>query len=701
MRKLALLAAGAASLFGMTAIAADTADDPHIWLEEIEGERALRQVREWNAATAARLTETPKFEDYRTRAKAILDDERRIAYPDEVQGANVTNFWQDAKNIHGLWRIASLQSVAAGKPRWRTLLDLDMLSRTEGKNWVWKSAVCLKPTYDRCMVGMSDGGTDAMVWREFDMATARFVPGGFETPVAKSEIAWLDRDNLLIRSDFGPGTLTASGYGRQVRRWKRGTPLASAELLFEGRTEDVGSMPYVPHAGGRVWPMVSRSVSFWETEYHHMTPNGRLVRSPLPLNAVVQGVIDGRAVALLHADWKQGGQTHKAGSVVAYAIEPVLAGKPASVETVFAPTAAQAIEQVNTGENVIYIKLLENVAGKLIALRPQGGAWRQTPLALPANSVVDLLATGGKNDVAFASVEGFATPEALYMVRARDVTQVASLPPRFDAASVEVSQRWVTSKDGTRIPYFVVRPKGAKGPLPTLMHAYGGFRAASNPVYLSKHPSRLGPAAQFWVEEGGSFVLANIRGGGEFGPAWHESVLKTNRQKVFDDLHAVAEDLKASGLTSKLGISGRSNGGLLVGVAYTQRPELYDAVLMGVPLSDMKRYNKLLAGASWMGEYGDPDKPEEWAYISQYSPYQNLRKGADYPDVMIYTSTKDDRVHPGHARKMAARMAEQGHGFYYYENTEGGHFGTANHDEEAYRAALMLAYLNHELKGVK
>jgi prolyl oligopeptidase len=670
-------------------------EDPHLWLEEVQGPRALAQVEAWNAATAKRLTAEPGFEAYRSRALTILNDPRQLAYPDDVRADGVTNFWRDAVNTHGLWRIASTTSFRSGKPEWRTLLDLDALSKAEGRNWVWGGVTCLKPAERYCIVELSDGGKDATEAREFDTATGRFVEGGFRLPTAKTTVAWAGPDALLVQTDFGPGTLTDSGYGRQVKLWRRGTPLSAATLVAEGKASDVAVSPRTISDGTNQWPMVLRAPSFWEVEASHVAPDGRLVKSPLPLTAEPMDVIGGRMIALLHADWNG----MKAGSLVAYEIAPLLAGKAASVETVFAPSASQAIEEVRGAKGTLWVKLLDNVAGKLLALTRGTSGWSATPMPLPANSVVSLLTTGGADDAAYVSVEGLAQPGTLLAVTpAGATTNIAALPAFFDAAKVEVSQRFATSKDGTRIPYFLVRPKGVGGPLPTLMHAYGGFRAATNPTYLSKNPSRLGPLGQFWVEEGGAFVLANIRGGGEFGPAWHESVLKENRQKVFDDLHAVAEELKASGVTSKLGVSGRSNGGLLVGVAYTQRPELYDAVLMGVPLSDMKRYNKLLAGASWMGEYGDPDKPEEWTFISRYSPYQNLRAGADYPNVMIYTSTKDDRVHPGHARKMAARMAEQGHAFEYYENTEGGHAGAANKSEDAYRAALMLVYLNRELR---
>ena len=611
----------------------------------------------------------------------------------------MTNLWQDAGHSHGLWRAASVAGMMAGRPDWRLLIDVDALSKAEGRNWVFEGADCLEPTFDRCLVGLSDGGTDALTWREFDMASATFVPGGFATPPAKARVAWADRDHLFLTSDFGPGTLTESGYGRQVRLWTRGTPPDQAKLIYEGRVTDVSAGAAVAVEGAARYPMVIRSIDAYRSEVYHVAPGGRLVRSPMPDDAEVRAVLGGRAIVQLQTDWTVGGATYKGGSLVAYPVAPLLDGRPVKVEPVFAPTGDQAIEQVASGDARLYVKLLDNVSGKLLALTRGASGWSAAPVALPANSVVQLVAAG-KGDVAFVSVEGLLQPESLWGVRPGAApVKAAALKPAFDASKMEVTQRFAVSKDGTRIPYFLVRPKGVTTPVPTIVHAYGGFRVAQSPTYLTKNPFRIGPVAMFWVQEGGAFVIANIRGGGEFGPSWHQSVLKENRHKAYEDYYAVAEDLKGKGIASKIAASGRSNGGLLAGVAFTQRPDLYDAAIVGVPLSDMRRYNRIGAGASWMAEYGNPDKPEEWAYISRYSPYQNLRKDAHYPKVMLYTSTKDDRVSPAHARKMAARMEEQGHPFYYYENINGGHAGAANHDEDAYRSALMMTYLNRELKG--
>ena len=700
---LAIPASQAAQPGGQQAPAPAEAADPYLWLEEVEGERALAQVRTWNAATESLLTRDPQFADYERRARAILDDERQIATPDQVIGDLVVNLWRDADNPRGLWRASPLAAYRAGKPQWRTLIDVDALGKKEGRSWVWHGADCLAPDYRRCLVSVSPGGTDADVVREFDLTNGRFVEGGFELPEAKSNVAWVDADTLLVVTDYGPESLTTSGYGRIAKLWKRGTPLAAARTLFEGEKADVSATPIAVQDGDRRWTFVARGKTFWTNEYRLLDRSGRLVAVPLPEDASFQDVFGGRLIAKLQSRLEAGGQTFPEGALVAYSLDDVAAGKAAVPELVMAPTARQAIEEVATSDNLLWVKALEDVSGKLFALRRgRDGRWTARAADLPANSTISLLSTAGASDTAFVTVEGMLTPPALHAVAPGGASQIVqSLPARFDARQFTVDQRFATSKDGTRIPYFLVRKKSARGAVPALIHAYGGFRAAQTPTYLTGQPYRAGPLGMFWVEEGNAYVLANIRGGGEYGPEWHRSVLRENRQKSFDDLHAVAEDLIRTGVSAKgkIGISGRSNGGVLVGAALTQRPDLYSAVISGSPLHDMKRYSHLLAGASWIGEYGDPDKPEDWAFLSRYSPYQNVRPGVKYPAVFFYSSTKDDRVHPGHARKLAARLGEYGNRFYFHEYLEGGHSVGADHEEDAKRAALLMAYLKRELGG--
>ncbi|MEI6487046.1 MAG: prolyl oligopeptidase family serine peptidase [Sphingomonadales bacterium] len=692
MRRLVL---AAASLFAVAA--APESPDPHAWLEAVEGPRALAQVESWNKATLDVLAATPGFAATRARALALLEDDHRIAEPAAIHGGSVLNLWTDARNPRGLWRTASLASFKAGTPQWRVLIDVDALGRAEGKSWVWKGANCLAPAYVRCMISLAEGGTDAVVAREFDVASGQFVAGGFQLPNAKSSLAWAGPDALYVATDFGPGSATTSGYPRIVKRWQRGTPLSAATLVGEGAATDVSASARTISDGDARWAFFTRRPDFYHQIASHIAPDGRLVRSPLPDDADIEDVLDGRVIAKLQSPWAG----RPAGALVAYGIADVLAGRPPVVESMFTPGPTQSIEQVSAGKNVVWVKLLDNVSGRLVALRRDAaGHWQPVPMALPGNATVHLDATAGSEDLAFATVEGMLTPPTLYAVAPGAApAPVQALPARFDASTMQVEQRFATAKDGTRIPYFLVRKKGTTGPVPVLMHAYGGFRLAQTPTYLVEQPYRAGPVGLLWVERGNAFVLANIRGGGEYGPAWHAAGLREKRQTVYDDFHAVAEDLITSGITAprKIAISGRSNGGLLVGVAMEQRPDLYGAVIMGSPLIDMQRYSHLLAGASWMGEYGNPDVPADWAFIQRYSPYHNLKAGVNYPAPFIYTSTKDDRVHPGHARKFAAALAALGDRFYYDEATEGGHAAGADRTADAQRAALVAAYLDREI----
>lgn len=683
----------------VSAQAVDTAvqTDPNLYLEEVHGDEALAKVGAWNKRTLATLESDPRFEAYRQRALDLLQDDRQIANPDQVIGSQVLNLWQDKTNPRGLWRIAALDDFVAGKPVWRTLIDVDALGKQEGKSWVWKGADCLAPDYTRCMVALSDGGGDAVLEREFDLSSGRFVEGGFTVPSFKTRLSWADENALYVGTDFGPGSLTSSGYPRIVKLWKRGTPLSSALQVAEGEAGDVGIGVGVYSDGGTRYPILGREVDFFHTERSHIAPDGRLVPSPLPSDANVETVFDGRLFATLQSDWSG----MPAGAVVAYSIAEVLAGRDPVVERVLVPTESQAVEQVGSGKSVLWVKLLDDVSGKLVALtRTNDGGWSQQAIALPESSTVTLGSTAHDSDLAFVTVEGFLTPPTLDAVRPGAApVQVDALPARFDASTMEVEQRFAPSKDGTRIPYFLVRRKGSSGAVPALIHAYGGFNLAQTPTYLLGQPYRSGPAGLFWVEEGNAFVLANIRGGGEYGPRWHQATMREKHQNAFDDLAAVAEDLVRAGVSSKgdIAVSGRSNGGLLTSAAIVQRPDLYGAAVIGSPLVDMKRYSHLLAGASWIGEYGDPDKAEDWAFIRQYSPYQNMKPGVAYPAPFIYTSTEDDRVHPAHARKFAARLEAYDDPFYYYEDPEGGHAAGADRIADAQRAALVTVYLNKQL----
>jgi len=696
LMRIALAASAAVMLAGQ--VAAQDTSDPFTWLEDIEGARALDWARAENARSLPILESDPRFAPMRAEARAILTSPARIPIGSIHNGA-VYNFWQDEVHVRGLWRRASVESYRKGAPQWETLLDFDRLATDEGENWVSSEFACLSPEYRHCMVELSRGGGDTSTWREFDTATKTFVKGGFALPEAKSEVAWVDADTLLVGTDWGPGSLTDSGYPRIVKVWRRGTELAAATLLFEGSKTDVAVRAFVDQDGGPR-PFVLRGVSFFETEYHYAPALAKPTRLPLPLNADIQGVLDGRAIFSLREPWSHRGKDFPQGSVVAYEL-----GSGAA-ELVFAANEAQSVEAVAVGRTGLVIQYLDHVSGHAARVtRTSQGAWQASPIPLPPNGVLKIASAGGGTDDAMLSFESLTSPLALYYVTtANQVEKIFATPPAYDAAEVVVEQRFATSSDGTKIPYFVMGKRSvlARGNAPTIQYAYGGFLAATLPVYYEdpSRPQHGALAGKLWVSRGGVLVLSNIRGGSEYGPRWHQAGLRENRQKVFDDFIAVSEDLIRTGVTSKgkLGAIGRSNGGLLMGVVMNQRPDLYAAIVNGVPLLDMQRYTKLGAGASWVAEYGDPDTAD-WTYMSKWSPYQNLRPGVAYPPVFYYTSTKDDRVHPGHARKAAAKMKALGRDYFYYENMEGGHGGAANQDQLAYRIALEYAYFARMLMG--
>ena len=695
MRPKHVFAAAALGVIAATAALAQAAD-PYLWLEDINGAKPIAQVKEWNAATEAALTKMPGFEAHRQRAAALLNDPNNIAMPDKVMGDLVANHWVDAEHKRGLWRVSPLAAYLDGKPQWRTIIDVDALGKAEGKSWVWHGADCLPPAFQRCLISLSPGGSDADVVREFDMATGQFVAGGFEVPEGKNNATWADENTLLVARIEGEGTATKSGYPRIVKEWKRGTPWSAATVVAEGTESDIGISPFAVMDGETRRVAISRNVGFYQSRVSMRTPDGRWVVLPIPETASVGAVVGGQAIVTLVEPLGAFGP----GSVVAFDINQMLAGnKPAPV-LVMAPSKSQAIEEVAATDNVLWIKVLDDVSGKLFQYaRQPGGQWAGRDMNLPGNSTIHLAGTADKQDIAFATVEGMLQPTALMAVGGGAPRTVQSLPAQFDASKFTVTQRFATSKDGTRVPYFLVRKQGVTALTGALIHAYGGFRNAQTPTYLTGQPYRSGPLGLFWVEDGGAFVLANIRGGGEYGPGWWRDALREKRQNSFDDLEAVARDLLKTKVAKPGGIaiSGRSNGGVLTGAAITQHPDLYRAAIIGSPLFDMQRYSHLLAGASWIDEYGDPDKPADWAFMAKYSPYQNVKAGVRYPATFFYLSTKDDRVHPGHARKAAAKLKAFGNTVYYHEYLEGGHSVGADKSEDAVRAALLWAFLTKEV----
>ncbi len=693
-----LLLVLSATLAAAFPAAAASDADPHAWLEDIDGAAALDWVRAQNARSLPLLESEPRFAAMRAEARAVLTSPQRIAVG-SIHAGHVYNFWQDDVQVRGVWRRADVASYLAGSPRWEALIDFDRLARDEGENWIAGEVTCLEPAHRRCMVEMSRGGGDTSTWREFDTATRAFLRDGFVLPAAKSALAWVDDDTLLVGTDWGEGTLTHSGYARVVKVWRRGTPLSRAVTLYEGQPQDVSVRPQVEQ-DGRPRAFVVRATSFFESEYFLLRDLASPQRLPLPPNADLEGVLDGRAIVRLREAWSHGGHDFSTGSVVAYDLDR------GSVDLVFAPDDRQSVEEVAVGRTGLVLQYLQDVAGRAArAVRTPVGTWRLEPVPMPAQGTLKIASAGGGTDEALLTHESLTTPLSLHHVDPRNrVREIARATATYDAQGVVVEQRFATSKDGTRIPYFVMGRAEVlrRGSAPTVQYAYGGFLSATQPVYYEDpaRPQHGALAGPLWVARGGVLVLANIRGGSEYGPRWHQAGLRENRQKVFDDFIAVSEDLVRTGVTTprRLGALGRSNGGLLMGVVMNQRPDLYAAIVCGVPLLDMRNYTRLGAGASWVAEYGDP-ATADWNYMAAWSPYQNLRAGVDYPPVFYYTSTRDDRVHPAHARKAAARLAELGRDRFYYENIEGGHGGTANQEQLAYRIALEYAYFARHLMG--
>jgi prolyl oligopeptidase len=669
--------------------------DPFLWLEEVEGERALAWVRQENERSLQRLTADARYADAELQARAIFEDRSRIPYG-ALRGGWIYNFWQDAQHVLGLWRRTPLASYEAESPRWETLLDVDALAAADGRNWVYKGVDCQPDDGPRCLISLSDGGQDAKVVREFDQRTRRFVAEGFSLPEAKSDVTWKDADTLWVATKFSEPSLTQSGYPFIVKEWRRGQALDEAREIFRGEVEDVAVAPArLQGDRGEHLLVIVRARTFFSSDYHVLEPSGSLRPITLPPKVDLQGISQGELLFLIRQDWQIAGNSFKTGSLLSMPLAAVASTQP-PIRTVLVPGPRDSIEQVAVTGGGVLVALYSNVKGRLLRVQFDGQAWTQTDIVLPANGAVGIATADERSDTAFVTYEDFLTPATLYRVAVPtgEATPIKSLAQKFDAGRFTVEQLEATSKDGTRVPYFLVRPRAfvADGTAPTLLYGYGGFNVSLLPAYL-------GTIGKLWLENGGVYVLANIRGGGEFGPAWHEAGLKTHRQVVYDDFRAVAQDLIARRVTTprRLGIEGGSNGGLLMGVMLTQCPELFQAAVVQVPLLDMLRFDKLLAGASWVDEYGSPQVPDERAWLEQMSPYQNLQQRRDFPQIFILTSTKDDRVHPGHARKYAAKMASLQMPFLYYENTAGGHSAAADLRERARRVALEHVYLAQRL----
>lgn len=671
-------------------MADQTGDDPYLWLEDISGEEALRWVRAHNEPTLTELCDD-EFEAMRAQALEVLDTDARIPYV-RRRGEYLYNFWRDAANPRGLWRRTTLDEYRSAETHWDVLIDVDSLAAADGENWVWAGADVIEPDHTLALISLSRGGSDAAIVREFDMRTREFVADGFALPEAKTHISWEDVNTVLVGTDFGEGSLTDSGYPRVIKRWRRGQPLQDATLVFSGASTDVIVAASVDRTPGFERTMVSRATDFFNDELHELRHGDELVLIDAPTDATVS-VHRQWLLIELRTEWQTRGTTYPAGALLA-ADYAQFVGGTAELAVVFAPDEHTCLHQYTWTRDRLLLVTLADVASRVEVVTP--GTWQAEPVAgIPANTNTVVVAADDLGDEIFVDSSGFDTPSRLlYGTAGGELTEIKRAPAFFDADDIEVTQHFARSADGTAIPYFVVGQRISTGPRPTLLGGYGGFEVAQTPGYG-------GVLGRLWLARGGTYVLANIRGGGEYGPRWHTQAMRAGRHLVAEDFAAVASDLVHRGVTTvgQLGAQGGSNGGLLMGIMLTKYPELFGALVCQVPLLDMKRFHLLLAGASWVAEYGDPDNPDDWAFISEYSPYQNISTERRYPALLMTTSTRDDRVHPGHARKMTAALEAAGHRVRYYENIEGGHAGAADNAQTAFKSALAYGFLWRVLGG--
>lgn len=713
-----LVAAVAALAFGMaqageqSAVEQETVkqetvrEDPYLWLEDVGGKRAMQWVAARNRATQRTLAGTRAFKRLRSRLLEVFDAEDRIPYIDKL-GPHYYNFWRDKSHPRGLWRRTTLAEYRRSQPAWEPVLDLDDLARREKENWVLNTFYCRETDYERCLVLLSRGGADAVVVREFDLNRKEFVAekdGGFELPEAKSSVNWASQNSLFVATDFGPGTMTESGYPRIVKLWRRGEPLEQAQTVFAGKETDVSIGAYADLGGSEPVQVVWQGTDFYNSNLYlrRETPTDErgttqtLTRLPKPSDAEAT-LHRGRAFIHLKSDWTAGEHRYLAGSLLASDLAGFLTGG-AAFDVLFEPSAGTSLASFVPTRDHVLVNVLDNVQNRVYVATPTAEGWSQTPLfAADGFRTVHVSAVAPHEDNRyFARSNSYLTPPTLSLGTAGEAKTetLKQAPGYFDTKGLAISQHWATSSDGTRIPYFEIGAEDREGTAPTLLYGYGGFEIPLVPGYSAG----VGIA---WLTRGGVYVVANIRGGGEFGPAWHQAALRENRGRAYADFIAVAEHLIERGTTTtpQLGILGGSNGGLLMGNMLTMRPTLFGAIAAQVPLFDMRRYHTLLAGASWVAEYGDPDDPEDWAFLQRYSPYHNVGEDVAYPPLLVTTSTRDDRVHPGHARKMVAKLREMDQDVTYYENVEGGHGGAADNAQSAFMWALVYEFLWRELNA--
>jgi prolyl oligopeptidase len=683
------------ALLGASSVTASDKKDPYLWLEEVDSKKAMGWVVDQNKISESELSNSPLYKEIHKETLDILNDKNKIKYV-SIRGDKVYNFWRDEKSIRGLYREANLKDYLANKPKWETVFDLDEIAKQEDENWVYKGTNCLFPDYELCLLMLSRGGADATVVREFNIKKRKFVENGFHLAEAKSSVSWKDKDSLYVGTNFGKGSLTDSGYPRIAKLWKRGTSIDLAETIFEGAKKSVGAGVYRRFSIHGNSDYAYESTSFY-TNNAFLLDDGQQIPITKPESADISGVYKDQLFVQLKKDWKYKDNSFKQGSIITASMKSVKAGEPDY--SVFAePSSERIINSLSFSESYIWVSWLDNVRTVVERFEKQSnGKWSTAKIPLDSKGSISVFGMQEDSDSFFVTYQNFLKPDTLYFIDGKSLklTELQSLEAKFDSSKLKVEQHFATSKDGTKVPYFLVMNKDTKldGKNPTLLYGYGGFEVSLRPRY-----SALSGTA--WLSRGGVYALANIRGGGEYGPSWHQSALKENRQRAYEDFEAIARDLISRKVTSPrhLGAQGGSNGGLLMGNMITRSPELFNAIICQVPLLDMKRYNKLLAGASWMAEYGNPDVAEEWQYIKNFSPYHNLSSDKKYPRVLFTTSTRDDRVHPAHARKMVAKMKGMGHDVLYYENIEGGHGGAADNNQTAHLYAMLYSYLFNQLK---
>src|SRR6185312_16212911 len=679
--------------------AAAAADpNPYLWLTQIHGKKALTWVEAQNGRSDLALEGDATYARDRSQIMDVLNANTRIPRG-ELDHGWVLNFWQSTAHVRGIWRRTRIADYARKAPRWQTLLDVDQLDSRMHQNWVWHGADCTA-AFDRCLVRLSPGGGDAAEIREYDPRTRSFIAGGFEVPVAKGGAMYLNPDTVLVATDFGPGTMTPSSYPRIVKLWRRGEPLASAKTLFEGRPDDMSVTPYVFRGTYGSVAVIERRPSFFEADYYVVGADGTTRRIPVPQDAQIEGVTQGQLILTLQNAWTVDGSTIGKGALVAF---PVMAfernGGTQPVSVLYTPGPHAMIDEVSTGRDAVYASVYEDVTGSIREFRPGRPDWSDMRLALPRGGSTSIVSTNDWGPQAYFSFESFLEPPSLYAYGGSGSPTLIKAQPRvFDGRDMSVSQYWASSHDGTKVPYFLIRPRKAQGAIPTILYGYGGFQLSLTPWYWNDGHKPL-DAGETWLSHGGGIAVANIRGGGEFGPAWHQAALKYHRQRAYDDFEAVAADIERRKLSTpkQLGIVGASNGGLLVSTVMVERPDLFGAVVCQRPLIDMLRYTHYGAGASWVGEYGNPADPKMAAYIRTYSPFQNVKRDVAYPPILFIAETTDDRVTPVFARMMAAKMEAQGHEVLFNEATEGGHGPGATHAEEAQYWALAYTFFAKRL----